>query len=84
MDDTLTLPLAEVLPGTVLAAPVLDHSGAVLLPAGLSLTEVQLDGLRRRDVATLLVVSPEDAEAARAQAGENPRAGHVPVPPYRR
>ena len=73
MDDTLTLPLAEVLPGTVLAAPVLDHSGAVLLPAGLSLTEVQLDGLRRRDVATLLVVSPEDAEA-RARKQERIRA----------
>lgn len=63
MDDALTLSLDEVIPGTVLAAPVLDPSGAVLLPAGLSLTEAQLDGLRRRGIAAVVVAPPEDAEA---------------------
>lgn len=63
MNEALTLPLGEVVPGCVLAAPVTDTTGAVLMPAGLSLTEARLDSLRRRGIATLVVSLPEDPEA---------------------
>ena len=63
MDDALPLPLSEVIPGTVLAAPVIDPSGAVLLPAGLSLTAAHLDSLQRRGIASVVVVPAEDPEA---------------------
>ena len=39
MSETRTLPLDEALPGMLLAAPVLDAGGNVLLPAALTLTE---------------------------------------------
>jgi hypothetical protein len=61
MSDTLTLPLAEVLPGTVLAAPVLDHRRRA--PARrLSLTEASwtaCDG----EASPRCSWRPEDAEA---------------------
>lgn len=62
MNDSQLQPLDATLPGTVLAAPVTDANGAVLLPAGLALTEAHLDSLRRRGIESLTVVLAIDAE----------------------
>lgn len=60
------LPLDEIQPGAILAEPVADARGTVLLPAGLTLTEAHLNSLRRRDIAALNVAMPPDpADLAR-------------------
>lgn len=55
--------------GMVLAAPVLDAQGGILLPNGTSLTDSILASLRRREIDTLVVVddniSKEELEAER-------------------
>ncbi|MES2784642.1 MAG: hypothetical protein V4684_04205 [Pseudomonadota bacterium] len=43
----------------VLAEPVCDDHGQVLLPAGTHLTEGMVASLRRRGVATLVIVAPD-------------------------
>lgn len=63
MTDALTLPLSDVRPGALLAEAITDAGGAVLLPAGLGLTEAHLQSLRRRGVETLVVNPPDDPEA---------------------
>lgn len=60
MNDTQHQPLDATLPGSVLAEPVTDAGGAVLLPAGLALTEAHLDSLRRRGIENLCVVLAVD------------------------
>lgn len=50
--------------GMVLAAPLLDAHGALLLPAGTTLTDASLASLRRRGVEECSVAGPEEAEAA--------------------
>ena len=67
MSESLTQPLGETLPGAVLAAPVTDSTGAVLLPAGLSLTAAHLESLQRRGIDMLIVCPPEDPEALARQ-----------------
>lgn len=58
--------------GMVLAAPVLDGHGQVLLPQGATLSEATLASLRRRGIAHCTVVGaaapPDPAELARRQA----------------
>lgn len=61
------LAIDDVSPGDVLGADVLDARGAVLLPAGSSLTEHVLDRLRGRNIDTLVIVLPESAEAEAAR-----------------
>ena len=53
------LPLDDARPGMVLSDDVLDMRGNVLLPQGVALTEVMLDSLRRKDIATLPVLFGE-------------------------
>lgn len=50
----------DALAGMVLAEPVLD-GGAVLLPAGATLSDATLSSLRRRGIDTLTIVSPGQA-----------------------
>lgn len=72
------LAIEDVSPGDVLGADVLDARGAVLLPAGSSLTEHTLDRLRGRDIDTLVIVSPESAEAKAARyAAMHERLDHL-------
>lgn len=62
-----SLPLEDVMPGVILAAPVLDAGGHVLVPAGAELTESLLASLARRDVATLTITRElQEDPAARA------------------
>lgn len=73
MKKTLSqLPLEEVLPGMVVAAPIIDAGGRVLLPAGSTLSEGVITSLARRDIASLTVevevpLDPAEAEARRAR-----------------
>lgn len=67
MNTPLMQPLDETLPGAVLAAPVTDGAGAVLLPAGLSLTAAHLESLQRRGIGMLSICPPEDPEALARQ-----------------
>ena len=59
-----SMPIAEARAGMVLAETVCDGSGAVLLAAGATLTEVTLNALRRRGIASLGIVANNDAEDA--------------------
>jgi hypothetical protein len=78
MNDEQEQPLDTTLPGSVLAKPVTDAGGAVLLPAGLALTETHLDSLRRRGIATLTVVLAIDpAELARRREAVRLRIMHL-------
>ncbi len=51
----LVLPIDTVSDGAVLAVPVSDGSGQLLLPAGSLLTRNILDGLRRRGIDKVAV-----------------------------
>lgn len=62
MKAALTQRLEAVTEGSVLAEPVLDSGGNVLLPAQLSLTAAHLEGLRRRGIEEIAVAVPEEAE----------------------
>lgn len=73
MSDALYLPLNEVQAGAVLAAPVLDAGGAVLLPAGLTLTDSHLDSLRNREIPGLTIALPAAAPAPEDIAREQER-----------
>jgi len=58
----------ELQPGMRLAAAVTDAGGQVLLPAGAELTESMLQGLRRRDVAELLIETEMNEDPAALEA----------------
>ena len=81
MSETRTLPVAETLPGMLLAAPVLDAGGNVLLPAALALTESHLESLRRRGIATLTISAPaepvEPVDIARKREEVRARVMHI-------
>jgi hypothetical protein len=78
MNDEQEQALDATSPGSVLAKPVTDAGGAVLLPAGLALTEAHLDSLRRRGIATLTVVLAIDpAELARRREAVRLRIMHL-------
>jgi len=69
---TSQLPLEEVSPGMVVAAPILDEGGRVLLPAGSTLSEGVIASLERRDIASVTVevevqMDPAEAEARRVR-----------------
>lgn len=61
--------IGDALSGMVLAAPVLDPSGATLLPGAVVLTEAMLISLRRRGITSVDVVddavSEQDQEIER-------------------
>jgi hypothetical protein len=58
------LPLDQVAPGTLLAEPVIDEMGRVLVPSGGELTESMLRSLARREIAELTVVREVEEDAA--------------------
>jgi hypothetical protein len=70
--------LDDAVPGMVLAADMLDAHGSVLLPAGVSLSAVNLASLRRRGVSDCRVVDgadtmPAGADTATAQTDQTER-----------
>ena len=67
MNTALVQPLEQTQPGAVLAAPVTDSAGTVLLPAGLSLTAAHLESLQRRGIGMLTICPQEDPEAVARQ-----------------
>ncbi|MBL8452247.1 MAG: hypothetical protein JNK97_05830 [Zoogloea sp.] len=67
MNTALMQPLEGTLPGAVLAAPVTDGAGTVLLPAGLSLTAAHLESLQRRGIGMLAICAPEEPGAVARQ-----------------
>ena len=78
MSETRTLPLAQALPGMLLAAPVLDAGGNVLLPAALTLTENHIGSLPRRGIAPLALSTPaEPADIARKREELRARVMHI-------
>jgi len=64
-----TLEIGAVTPEMVLAEDVVDAGGRILVPAGATVTESMLQGLRRREIEHLQVVREidEDAEARNAR-----------------
>ena len=56
--------LDQVIPGTLLAEPVIDEMGRVLVPSGGELTESMLRSLARREIAELTVVREVEEDAA--------------------
>lgn len=64
----VSLPIAEAAAGMVLAEALRDDGGAVLLPAGATLSDASLRSLRRRGVATLSVIGAAVAGSADAAA----------------
>lgn len=79
--DTPPCPLDQACPGDILAAPVRDEAGSVLLPAGQSLTEAHLESLRRRGVSHLQLQAPiaavDPAELARRREAIHQRVMHL-------
>lgn len=63
-----SVPLAEVAVGMVVAEPVLDSAGRVLVPAGADVSESMLLGLRRRDVAEIRVEREVEEDPAVSEA----------------
>jgi hypothetical protein len=55
MKKVETLPLAEVQAGMTVHQAIADAGGRVLMPAGAVLTDANLTGLARRDVAEICV-----------------------------
>lgn len=79
-EERREVPIDAAMPGMRLADAVCDAHGTVLLPAGATLSETALAGLRRREVAVLAVwmarqLSPEVAAAQRARREQ--RLQHV-------
>lgn len=63
-----SVPLAEIAVGMVVAEPVLDSAGRVLVPAGAEVSESMLLGLRRRDVAEIRVEREVEEDPAVSEA----------------
>ncbi|MDL2355775.1 MAG: hypothetical protein QFF03_11000 [Pseudomonadota bacterium] len=64
MNGTIqAMPIDDVAAGMVLAEALRDPGGAVLLPAGATLTDANLNALRRRGIAALDVVGSADADS---------------------
>lgn len=53
----------SVPPGSILAEAVLDAHGTTLLPAGAAISESHLHSLRRRDIESLCILVPVEADA---------------------
>jgi len=72
MNTTITrdieLSLADA--GMVLAAPLLDASGSMLLPEGSTLTEATLKSLRRRGIERCTISLPADTADPAQRARE--------------
>jgi hypothetical protein len=64
------LDLEQALPGMVLAAPLLDAHGGMLLPSGSALTSATLSALRRRGVERCVVQVAADAVDPAVRARE--------------
>lgn len=62
--QSLVLAIDAVSDGAVLATPVCDDSGQLLLPAGSLLTRNTLEGLRRRGIDKVVVDSLSTAQEA--------------------
>jgi hypothetical protein len=74
MNRAQQIDLALAQPGMLLAAPLLDANGAVLLPQGASLSESSLAGLRRRGIDSCVVSLAEDEPDPARRAAERERA----------
>lgn len=72
-DQEATIELAQASEGMVLAQPVCDAGGAVLLPRGATLSAASLASLGRRGIAQLQVVREACAADLAAQAAERER-----------
>ena len=68
-----TVAIDDALEGMVLAHNLLDAGGAVLLPAGATLSTASLNSLRRRGIEQLQVVREAEAPDAAAIAAERER-----------
>lgn len=68
-----TVAIDDALEGMVLAHNLLDPGGAVLLPAGATLSAASLNSLRRRGIEQLQVVLAAAAPDAAAIAAERER-----------
>lgn len=53
--QTRAIPLAEAKPGDTLAEAVCNGGGAMLIPAGATLTESSVESLRRRGVESVTI-----------------------------
>ena len=53
---------ADCPPGALLARPVVDVTGRILLPAGSPITEATFRALRRKEVGTLVIDDEEFAD----------------------
>jgi len=74
MNRAQYIPITLAQPGMLLAAPLLDAHGAVLLPEGATLSESILAGLRRRGIETCMVSLAQDAPDPAQRAAERERA----------
>lgn len=74
MNRTQSIDLSLAQPGMLLAAPLLDANGAVLLPQGAALSEASLAGLRRRGIETCEVSLAADAPDPAQRAAARERA----------
>ena len=63
-------PIGAVAPGMVLADALCEPGGAVLLPAGATLTGAMLNALRRRGIASLDVLVADGAGDTAGGAAE--------------
>jgi hypothetical protein len=70
------LPLAEVLPGMVLASELLDTQGKVLLPEGAVLTAAMIAALSRHGVA-ILPVNRDNLSTVERDAEEAARLARI-------
>lgn len=75
------LPLADLQPGMILAEPVRDRFGNVMLTAGTVLAEKHLAALRQRGIASARIVPehlpPSAAERAALQHATEQRLQHL-------
>jgi hypothetical protein len=67
MSSVQVLPLEAVMPGALLAEPVLDTQGQVLIPSGIMVEEHHLAALARRGIPSLSIQIDPDAEALEQQ-----------------
>lgn len=68
---------AALLPGCVLAEPVCDPAGKMLLPAGATLSESVIASLVRRQIAEVVVVDADPAAVAAARDARRARLDYL-------
>jgi len=68
MKEVVSVPLAEVSIGMVVAEAVTDAAGHLLVPAGAEISESMLHGLARREIAEIRIVRAVEEDAAAREA----------------